>query len=214
MGKMQTFLTYALIIVGFFFISEFLSGKLIEQMYVKINGNVQENFTYQGQDIALDVEVIDAKATNVNGYITVRVTNNTDVTVDKAYLKLDLFAKGDIKAVSRYMEITDLKPGEHKDYTLKFRAGYVDTYKVAVKEDFPDEDYIFELFGYEFNTRNFLGMDISGFINAKAIKEAGFNGITSIFSFFGMVAHRFVVIAKTVPWWGYLGALAVIAGII
>ena len=214
MGKMQTFLTYALIIVGFFFISEFLSGKLIDQMYVKINGNVQENFTYQGQDIALDVEVIDAKATNVNGYITVRVTNNTDVTVDKAYLKLDLFAKGDIKAVSRYMEITDLKPGEHKDYTLKFRAGYVETYKVAVKEDFPDEDYIFELFGYEFNTRNFLGMDISGFINAKAIKEAGFNGITSIFSFFGMVAHRFVVIAKTVPWWGYLGALAVIAGII
>ncbi|MBR1540636.1 MAG: hypothetical protein IJ629_05725 [Clostridia bacterium] len=214
MGKMQTCLTYVLIIVGFFFISEFLSGKLIEQMYVKMNGNVQENFTYQGQDIALDVEVIDAKATNVNGYITVRVTNNTDVTVDKAYLKFDLFAKGDIKAVSRYMEVTDLKPGEHKDYTLKFRAGYVDTYKVAVKEDFPDEDYIFELFGYEFNTRNFLGMDISRFINAKAIKEAGFNGITSIFSFFGMVAHRFVVIAKTVPWWGYLGALAVIAGII
>lgn len=214
MSKLQTFLTYALIIIGFFFVSEFLSGQLINQMYAKLDGSVEKNFQYQGQDIALDVEIIDARATNVNGYITARVTNNTDVTVDKAYLKLDLFAKGNLKAVSRYMEITDLKPGEHKDYTLKFKAGYVDTYKVAVKEDFPDEDYIFEIFGYEFNTKDFLGIDISRFINAKAIKEAGLNGVTSIFSFIGIVAHRFTVMAKSVPWWGYVGALAVIAGII
>lgn len=214
MGKMQTFLTYILIIIGFFFISEFLSGQLIEQMYVKLKGSIEEKLSYQGQNIELNVEVLEAKATNMNGYIKVRVTNNTDVTIDKAYLKLDLFAKSDIKAVSRYMEIKNLKPGAHKDYTLKFRAGYVDTYKVAVKEDFPDEDYIFEIFGYEFNTKNFLGLDISRFINAKAIKEAGFNGITSIFSFFGMIGHRFVVIAKTVPWWGYVGALAIIGGII
>lgn len=214
MNKLQTFLIYVLIIVGFFFLSEFLSGQLISQMYKKLDGSVQKDFVYAGENLELEVEIIDAKATNMNGYITARVTNNTDVTVDKAYLKLDLFAKGDIKAVSRYMEITDLKPGQSKDYTLKFRAGYVDSYKVAVKEDFPDEDYIFELFGYEFNTKNFLGIDISKYVNAKAIKEAGFNGITSIFSFFGKVAHRFVVTAKTVPWWGYLGALAFIAGII
>ena len=214
MSKIKTFLIYALIIGGFFLVSEFLSSQFIDQMYVKLNGSVQENLSYKGQDIALDVEITDARATNVNGYITARVTNNTDVTVDKAYLKLDLYAKESIKAVSRYMEITDLKAGEHKDYTLKFKAGYVDTYKVAVKEDFPDEDYILEFFGYEFNTRSFLGIDISKYINAKAIKEAGFNGITSIFSFFGMVGHRFVVVAKTVPWWGYLGALAIISGII
>lgn len=214
MSKLQTFLIYVLIIIGFFFVSEFLSGQLIQQMYAKLNGTVEKEFKYQGQDMALDVEIIDARATNMNGYITARVTNNTDVIVDKAYLKLDLYAKEDIKAVSRYMEIKDLKPGDHKDYTLKFRAGYVDTYKVAVKEDFPDKDYIFEIFGYEFNTRNFLGMDISKFINAKALKEAGLNGVTSIFSFFGVVAHRFTVLAKSVPWWGYVGALAIIAGII
>ena len=161
----------------------------------------------------LDIEIIDAKASNVNGYITARVKNNTDVTVDKAYLKIDLLTKGKLKAVSRYLEITDLKPGKSKDYTLKFRAGYVDTYKVAVEDSFPDEDYIFEIFGYEINTRSILGFDLSKYINAKAIKEAGFNGITSIFSFFGLIAHRFVVAAKTVPWWGYLGALAIIAGI-
>ena len=214
MDKLKTFLIYVLIIVGFFVVSEFLSGQLIKQMYTKLEGTVEKEFQYQGQDLALDVEIIDARATNMNGYITARVTNNTDVTVDKAYLKLDLFAKEDIKAVSRYMEITDLKPGESKDYTLKFRAGYVDTYKVAVKEDFPDQDYIFEFLGYEINTKSVLGINVSKYINAKKIKEAGFNGITSIFSFFGVVAHRITVTAKSVPWWGYLGALAVIGGII
>jgi len=213
MKTLKTFLIYVLIIGGFFLTSEFLSSQLIKQMYFKLNGTVKEVFQYQGEEMKLDIEIIDARASNVNGYITARIKNNTDVTVDKAYLKIDLLAKGKLKAVSRYLEITDLKPGKSKDYTLKFRAGYVDTYKIAVEDSFPDEDYIFEIFGYEINTRSILGFDLSKYINAKAIKEAGFNGITSIFSFFGLIAHRFVIAAKTVPWWGYLGALAIIAGI-
>lgn len=214
MNKLKTFLIYILIIVGFFLTSEFLSGQLIQQMYVKLKGTVKENFNYKGQEIAIDVDVVDAKATNMNGYVKAKVTNNTDYTIEKAYLRIELFAKTDVKALIRYLEIDNLKPGEQRDYELKFRAGYVDTYKIAVKDEFPDEDYIFEIFGYEFNTRNFLGLDISKYVNAKAIKEAGFNGISSIFSFFGLVAHRFTVVAKSIPWWGYVGALAIIAGII
>ena len=57
-------------------------------------------------------------------------------------------------------------------------------------------------------------MDLSKYINAKAIKEAGFHGITTVFEFFGKIGHRFVMAAKNVPWWGYVGALAIIAGII
>ena len=116
--------------------------------------------------------------------------------------------------MTRYLEILDLKPGESRDYTLKFQAGYVDTYMISLENDFPDKDYIFEIFGYEFNTRDVFGLDLSKYINAKAIKDAGFNGIKSVFSFLGMASHRFVVLAKSVPLWGYVGALAVIAGII
>ena len=214
MSKLQTFTIYLLIIVGFYLVSIFLEGQLIEKMYSKLDGTVQEEFEYNGERTALNVKILEAKATRMNGYLTARVTNNTDNTINKAYLKIDLYAKKDLKAISRYLEINDLKPGESRDYKLKFRAGYVDTYKVAVKNDFPDEDYIFEIFGYEINTKSILGLDLSKYIDAKAIKEAGFNGITSVFSFFGKVGHRFVVIAQSVPWWGYLGALAVIGGII
>ena len=214
MSKLQTFTIYLLIIVGFYLVSIFLEGQLIEQMYSKLDGTVQEEFEYNGERTELSVKILDAKATRMNGYLTARVTNNTDNSINKAYLKIDLYAKKDLKAISRYLEINDLKPGESRDYKLKFRAGYVDTYKVAVKNDFPDEDYIFEIFGYEINTKSILGLDLSKYIDAKAIKEAGFNGITSVFSFFGKVGHRFVVIAQSVPWWGYLGALAVIGGII
>lgn len=213
MSKLQTFTIYLLIIVGFYLVSIFLEGQLIEQMYSKLDGTVQEEFEYNGERTELNVKILDAKATRMNGYLTARVTNNTDNVINKAYLKIDLYAKKDLKAISRYLEINDLKPGESRDYKLKFRAGYVDTYKVAVKNDFPDEDYIFEIFGYEINTKSIFGLDLSKYINAKAIKEAGFNGITSVFSFFGKVGHRFVVVAQSVPLWGYLGALAFIAGI-
>ncbi len=214
MKKLQTFTIYVLIIVGFFLVSTFLEGELIEQMYFQLSGDVSENFEYNGINTSLDVKILEAKATRMNGYITARVTNNTGMKIDKAYLKIDLFAKKDLEAISRYMEINDLEPGQTKDYKLKFRAGYVDTYKVAVKNDFPDEDYIFEIFGYEINTKSIFGLDLSNYIDAKAIKAAGFNGVTSVFSFFGKVGNRFVVIAKSVPWWGYVGALAIIAGII
>ena len=213
MSKLQTFTIYLLIIVGFYLVSIFLEGQLIEQMYSKLDGTVQEEFEYNGERTELNVKILDAKATRMNGYLTARVTNNTDNVINKAYLKIDLYAKKDLKAISRYLEINDLKPGESRDYKLKFRAGYVDTYKVAVKNDFPDEDYIFEIFGYEINTKSIFGLDLSKYINAKAIKEAGFNGITSVFSFFGKVGHRIVVVAQSVPLWGYLGALAFIAGI-
>lgn len=214
MDKLKTFLIYVLIIAGFFVVSEFLSGQLIKQMYHPLSGDIQEEFEYKGRRTALTVDVLDARATRVNGYITAKVTNNTDNVIDKAYIKFDMFAKQDLKAVSRYMEITDLKPSQSKTYTLKFRAGYVDNYSVAIKEDFPDEKYIFELFGYEFNTKNILGMDVSNFIDAQAIKDAGYNGITSIFQFIGKLGHTFAVAAQSVPWWGYVGALAIIAGII
>ena len=214
MSKMQTFAVYLLIIVGFFLVSLFLEGELVNQMYKNLNGTYNGEFEYNGENIGLNVEVIDAKATNMNGYITARITNNTDYVIDKAYLRIDLFAKKDIKAITRYMEIVDLKPAETKDYKLKFRAGYVDTYKLAVEKDFPDEDYIFEIFGYEINTKSIFGLDLSKYIDAQKIKNAGFHGITSVFEFFGKVGNRFVVAAKSVPWWGYLGALAIIGGII
>ena len=70
------------------------------------------------------------------------------------------------------------------------------------------------IFGYEINTKSIFGLDLSKYIDAQKIKNAGFNGISSVFEFFGKVGNRFVVAAKSVPWWGYLGALAVIGGIL
>ena len=214
MDKMQEFTIYVLIIIGFWVVSLLMEGELINQMYVKLNGTSKGEFEYNGMDTGLSVDVLEAKATRMNGYVTARITNNTDNIIDKAYLKIDLYAKKDLNALTRYMEISDLKPGETKDYKLKFRAGYVDTYRLSVENDFPDEDYIFEIFGYEINTKSIFGIDLSNYIDAKAIKAAGFNGVTSVFEFFGKVGHRFVIAAQSIPWWGYVGALAIIAGII
>lgn len=214
MERIQTFAVYVLIIIGFFAVSLFFEEHLIEQMYFKLDGTSKGEFEYNGVETALDVEILEAKATRMNGYVTARITNNTSDVINKAYLRIDLYAKKNIKALTRYMEINDLNPGETKDYKLKFRAGYVDTYKLAIENDFPDEDYIFEIFGYEINTRSIFGLDLSKYIDVQKIKNAGFHGISSVFEFFGKVGNRLVVTAKSVPWWGYLGALAVIGGIL
>ena len=78
MEKIQTFMIYFLIIIVFFLVSTFLEGQLIEQMYFKLDGSVQENFEYAGENLELDIKVLEAKATKMNGYLTARVINNTN----------------------------------------------------------------------------------------------------------------------------------------
>ena len=79
---------------------------------------------------------------------------------------------------------------------------YINKYEVLLKEDFPDKDYIINFFGYELDTRNILGMDLSEYIN------------TETFSSFGQsVFHTISVGIKNIPVWAWFWAWMIVVGV-
>lgn len=202
MERLKTFLIYALIIVAFFIFSRFLEKGLIWQMYYEITGNVNNKLEYNGENIELEVKVTDARATRVNGYIDITVTNTSKTKIDEAYIKVKLYTKSNVYATQKYMEINDLKPGESKKYKLRFKGSYIERYVVTLEKDYPDKDYIFNFFGYEINTKNIFGLDLSNVIKSRSIGE-----------FFRNTFHSIGIAVKSVPWWAYVWAVTIIVGV-
>ncbi|MCI8309605.1 MAG: hypothetical protein HFJ45_05355 [Clostridia bacterium] len=202
MERLKTFLIYILILVAFFWVSKGLEHGLIWQMYYSMDGTVEKYLNYNGEIIDLDIKVKEAEATRVNGYINISITNNSNTKIEEAYIKVMLYSKSGVYATQKYMEINDLEPGQTKEYSLKFKGSYINKYAITAEKEFPDKDYMFDFFGYEINTRDIFGLDLSEFINAKSIGE-----------FVGNVFHSITVTVKSVPWWAYLWAWMIIVGV-
>ena len=117
-------------------------------MYKDLTGIVVEDFTYNGQDIYLDIDVNEAKATNVNGYVDLTVINNANIDIDEAYLKVELTSKSDVLAITKYMDVQDLKDGESRNYRLNFEGKYIKEYRISAENEYPDKEYIISIFGY------------------------------------------------------------------
>ena len=71
MDRMKTFFLYLLAIIGFMFLSYVLENSLLENMYEKMTGSI----TSQNSDISIDE--VSGKASNVNGYLQIKVSNNS-----------------------------------------------------------------------------------------------------------------------------------------
>ena len=81
MDRMKTFFLYLLAIIGFMFLSYVLENSLLENMYEKMTGSI----TSQNSDISIDE--VSGKASNVNGYLQIKVSNNSSYPLIAAELK-------------------------------------------------------------------------------------------------------------------------------
>lgn len=202
MSKMKTFLMYLLILVAFFIISRVLEDGLIKQMYYNMEGTVQNTLVYSGQELELGLTVTEAKATRHNGYINLTVENDTSTYISEAYVKVDLYSKSGVHAITKYMEISGLSQGEAKTYKLRFSGSYIDTYDITFSQDYPDKRYIINVFGYDINTSDIFGMDLSEYINADNFKSFGHTVYDSV-----------VFTVSNIPWWGWLWAWCIVVGV-
>lgn len=147
-------------------------------------------------------------ATNVNGYLTFNVKNNSNNSVT-CYGQIDLYSKQNLLAATEYIEILNFQPQEEKNYQVKFKANEIASYKISLVSEIPDKTNIISIFGWEIDLTNVFGMDLSNFkifgvkltelFNWNNIKEAG-----------GNAWSWFRTLSASVPWWGY----AIGAGII
>ena len=72
MARMKTFLMYALVLIGFIFLSSVLEDGFVMGMYNKIEGKANSG-SYNG----IEVTGLEGRATSVNGYLTFKIKNTT-----------------------------------------------------------------------------------------------------------------------------------------
>ena len=197
MARMKTLLSYALWIVGFIFISLLLEDALIENMYVKMSGEVTSSPT-----IIIDNHT--GKATNVNGYMQFSLANNSKTECDD-FVKIELYSEQGLLATTKYVEITDLKPGYTKNYQLKLKGNNYASYKIAVIDasEVPDKSNVLNLFGWEVDLTNVFGLDLSD-LTFFGIKLSEFFTWDNIKTTGGNIWSWTMALLDTVPWWGYL----------
>lgn len=197
MARMKTFLTYALCIVGFIFLSLLLEDALIENMYVKMSGEVTSSPT-----IIIDNHT--GKATNVNGVMQFRLSNKSKTKCDD-FIKIDLYSEQGLLAATKYVEITDLNAGYTKDYQLKLKGDNFASYKIAIIDasEVPDKSKVLNLFGWEIDLTNVFGIDLSDF-TFFGIKLSEFFTWDNIKTTAGNAWDWSMALLNTIPWWGYL----------
>ena len=195
MARMKTFFLYAFAIVGFIFLSTLLEDALIENMYVQMTGKVISSPT-----IIIDNHT--GKASNVNGYMQFRLSNNSKVKCDD-YVKIDIYSEQGLLAATKYVEITDLDPGYSKNYQLKLKGDNFASYEIAIVDEVPDKSNVLNLFGWEIDLTNVFGIDLSDF-TFFGIRIADFFTWDNLKTTAGNAWEWTLALLNTIPWWGYM----------
>lgn len=195
MSRMKTFLIYALLIVGFIAFSYIVENGFIYNMYKTISGTIDRSY----QDSSFETELLGAKASNVSGFITLKVKNTTGSYLDKYYTKVNLYSKLGLLSATKYYEVTDFAESEERTFEIKFKADEITNYEISFAGTVPDKTNIINILGWEIDLTNIFGIDLTKYSNLENIKSSGTNAWNWTISFL-----------NSVPAWAYFAASLVV----
>lgn len=202
MDRMKTFLLYLLGILGFMFLSYILENGLIENMYEKMTGDIN-NSIYN-----LSISDVSAKASNVNGFMNFELTNNSQEQSNH-FIKIDLYSKQGLLATTKYVRVTDLKPGDSKNYQVKFKGNEIRSYKLSITNTAPDMSSIVNIFGWEIDLSDIFGMDLTN-VTVFGVKLADIFTWDNTKTAFGNAWIWTLRLLRAVPWWSYVIASGIV----
>lgn len=138
MDRMKTFGLYALCIILFFIFSNVMINVAIKATYMQIGADIllQEN---------LKIELDEARATYVNGYVEGSI-KNTGKNTESTHIKIDLYSKRDILLGTKYVKVDDLKQNEERDFRMGFKFTDVDHCKLEMVKDIDEQKVTEEQF--------------------------------------------------------------------
>ena len=161
MQRMKTFLIYVLLLVGFFVFSIFAERGFVNQMYQPISGETNNVLVTSEGSSSFDLRIEEAKATKQNGYSVIAITSISGHYIEKCATKMELFTKRGILAATNYEEINKFQVNETRRFRVNFKGTDIASYKVTMLESAPYKDpNIVDLFGWEINLKNILGLDL------------------------------------------------------
>lgn len=130
MDRMKTLGLYALCIILFFIFSNVMINVAIKSTYDPIGMDIisEEN---------IRLNITDAKATYVNGYVEGMV-KNTGEDIEKTYIKIELYSKRDNLLGTRYVEVANFRENESRDFRMGFKFTDVSYAKVQIIDEVPE----------------------------------------------------------------------------
>lgn len=133
MKRMQTFLTYALIIIAFYFFSNFLIDFGISSSYKDVE---QDKIKMEQSNNGFEIEVDKANSNRRQAYFTGTVKNNSDKVIEKQYVKVDSYFKGKLMQ-EKYLAFENMQPGEERKFKLLYSLGQIDEFRVSYVDEIP-----------------------------------------------------------------------------
>lgn len=127
MDRLKTFLIYALIVVGFIILSEFLINVGLNSEYEPITriDNIKE------------VQIYQAEATLANGRIR-GIIQNTDSDISNKYTKFSFYSERNVLLGKKFIKIDTLENGKVQPIELFFKLEDVGSYSVEIVDEKDD----------------------------------------------------------------------------
>lgn len=118
MDRMKTFFKYAIWIILFFIFSE-----------IMINLNIETTYQNIGKKNGLEqVNIYQAQATKINGRIKGIINNNSQNKIKNNYLRIDLYSERDNLLGSKYIDVSNIREDETREFEVYFKVQDVDYY--------------------------------------------------------------------------------------
>ena len=134
MKRMQTFLTYALIIIGFYFFSNFLIDFGISSSYKDVE---QDKIKMEQSNNGFEIEVDKANSNRRQAYFTGTVKNNSDKVIEKQYGE-GVFLDYALELMQeKYLAFENMQPGEERKFKLLYSLGQIDEFRVSYVDEIP-----------------------------------------------------------------------------
>ena len=127
MDRMKTFRTYLILFILFYIYVSVISYFLVKSTYYDME--------YQLSVDSPKVIVNEAKVSRVSGYIEGVIENNTEETFNNGYIKFELISDKETSIIDKYVDISNLKPGEKKEFSVKFNAENIIKCNISFSEE-------------------------------------------------------------------------------
>lgn len=140
MKRMQTFFTYALIIILFWIFSIVASNLLLKNSYKSV---ASDKLIIEKANNGFEINIDRANSNKQQAYFTGTVKNSSNRVIAKQYVKVESFYKGKFMQ-EKYLAFENMQPGEERKFKLLYEVGSIDEYKVSYVDEIPTNKTIID----------------------------------------------------------------------
>lgn len=131
MNTMKLFAKLFVAFVLLFIFVTFMSKAFIRTAYTPI-------YEYEVVKESPKIEITEAKATKMNGYVKGVITNNTDHKLDNEYIIVDCYSEYDNNIATKYLKVSELEVGQSEEFNVQYRCQGAESLKISTTDQTPD----------------------------------------------------------------------------